>query len=176
MVDNLNITFECKYCYKWKNSSSENFQTQHELLAHITELHGSEQPYNCPYCRDTFMDAASRTTHLKEEHSQKLYSCETCGKKYADKFNLRNHVEKYHSGTDFDCTLCAKSFCSSKSLNYHMKWHNPKEQLKCSYCDRLFINQRHLKGHEETHTGFRSQEVCSFCGKCEYGLLLNTLQ
>ncbi|XP_059219712.1 oocyte zinc finger protein XlCOF6 [Stomoxys calcitrans] len=172
--NNLKISFECKYCYKWKNSGSENFHTQQELLAHITELHSSELPYNCPYCRVSFMDAASRTTHLKEVHSQKLYSCDTCGKKYADKFNLRNHVEKYHSGADFDCTLCAKSFCSSKSLNYHMKWHNPKEQLKCSYCDRLFINQRHLKVHEETHTGFRSQEVCSFCGK--YFFHLKTLR
>lgn len=168
LADNLNITFECKYCYKWKNSTVENFLTQQELLAHITALHSSEQPYNCPYCKQTFMDAASRTTHLKDEHSQKLYECETCGKKYADKFNLKNHVEKYHSGTDFDCTLCGKSFCSSKSLNYHMKWHNPEEQLKCSYCDRLFINQRHLKCHEETHTGYRSQEVCSFCGKSKY--------
>lgn len=165
LADNLKITFECKYCYKWKNSDSEIFQTQQELLAHITKLHSSEQPYNCPYCKQTFMDAASRTTHLKEEHSQKVHECETCGKKYADKFNLKNHIEKYHSGADFDCTLCDKSFCSRKSLNYHMKWHNPKEQLKCSYCDRLFINQRHLKCHEETHTGFRSQEVCSFCGK-----------
>ncbi|XP_065354920.1 oocyte zinc finger protein XlCOF6 [Calliphora vicina] len=163
--DHLTISFECKYCYKWKNSAAENFLTQQELLAHITKWHSSEQPYNCPYCKQMFMDAASRTTHLKDEHSQKVYECETCGKKYADKFNLKNHVEKYHSGTDFDCTLCGKSFCSSKSLNYHMKWHNPEEQLKCSYCDRLFINQRHLKGHEETHTGFRSQEVCSFCGK-----------
>ncbi|XP_073835050.1 uncharacterized protein [Musca autumnalis] len=174
-ADNLNITFECKYCYKWKNSSSEHFRTQAELLSHIAEFHGSHNtPYNCPYCEECFMDAASRTTHLKEVHSQKLHSCETCGKKYADKFNLRNHVEKYHSGADFDCTLCAKSFCSSKSLNYHMKWHNPKEQLKCSYCDRLFINQRHLKVHEETHTGFRSQEVCSFCGK--YFFHLKTLR
>ncbi|XP_005191542.2 oocyte zinc finger protein XlCOF6 [Musca domestica] len=174
-ADNLNITFECKYCYKWKNSSSEHFQTQRELLAHIAEFHGSHNtPYNCPYCEECFMDAASRTTHLKESHSQKLHSCTVCGKKYADKFNLRNHVEKYHSGTDFDCTLCAKSFCSSKSLNYHMKWHNPEEQLKCSYCDRLFINQRHLKVHEETHTGFRSQEVCSFCGK--YFFHLKTLR
>ncbi|XP_075146618.1 uncharacterized protein LOC142221019 [Haematobia irritans] len=172
--NDLNISFECKYCYKWKNSATENFQTQRDLLAHITELHSSEQPYNCPYCRVSFMDAASRTTHLKEVHSQKLHSCDTCGKKYADKINLKNHVEKYHSGTDFDCTLCAKSFCSSKSLNYHMKWHNPKEQLKCSYCDRLFINQRHLKVHEETHTGFRSQEVCSFCGK--YFFHLKTLR
>ncbi|XP_061398018.1 zinc finger protein 572 [Musca vetustissima] len=174
-ADNLNITFECKYCYKWKNGASEMFQTQQELLNHIAEFHASHNnPYNCPYCEECFMDAASRTTHLKEAHSQKLHSCEVCGKKYADKFNLRNHVEKYHSGTDFDCTLCAKSFCSSKSLNYHMKWHNPKEQLKCSYCDRLFINQRHLKVHEETHTGFRSQEVCSFCGK--YFFHLKTLR
>lgn len=172
LMPNLNITFECKYCYKWKNSSTEYFVTQHELLSHITSMHHSEQPYNCPYCSENFMDAASRTTHLKNEHSQKVYECETCGKKYADKFNLKNHIEKYHSGTDFDCTLCGKSFCSSKSLNYHMKWHNPKEQLKCSYCDRLFINQRHLKCHEETHTGFRSQEVCSFCGKSKYNSII----
>ncbi|XP_046806339.1 zinc finger protein 823 [Lucilia cuprina] len=165
LENDLKITFECKYCYKWKNNATENFLTQQDLLAHITKLHSSDQPYNCPYCQQMFMDAASRTTHLKDEHSQKVYECQTCGKKYADKFNLKNHVEKYHSGTDFDCTLCAKSFCSSKSLNYHMKWHNPEEQLKCSYCDRLFINQRHLKCHEETHTGYRSQEVCSFCGK-----------
>lgn len=162
------VTFECRYCYKSRDVSSQSFQKQSELLAHITEKHNSDNPYNCPYCERGFQDAASRTTHIKSLHCQKLYRCETCGKGYADRFNLRNHIEKYHSDTDYDCTLCQKSFLSRKSLNYHMKWHNPKNQLKCNYCDRLFINQRHLRCHEETHTGYRNQEVCTFCGKCMY--------
>ncbi|XP_037955700.1 zinc finger protein 878 [Teleopsis dalmanni] len=158
-------TFECKFCYKCRAENSRNFSTQQELLAHITAMHNTEYPFNCPHCEQGFQDAASRTVHIKNQHIEKHFNCDVCGKKYADRFNLRHHIEKYHSDTDFECLICEKRFYSRKSLNYHMKWHNPARQFKCSHCDRLFINQRHLKCHEETHTGVRNSEHCTFCGK-----------
>ncbi|XP_067615216.1 zinc finger protein ZFP2 isoform X2 [Eurosta solidaginis] len=163
----VNIVFECKYCYKTKDMPSTHFETQRALLEHITNAHDGEYPFTCPQrdCKEGFRDAASRTVHMKSEHVAKHYECDVCGKKYADRFNLRHHHEKFHSETDFGCETCGKRFYSRKSLNYHMKWHNPELLLKCSHCDRIFINQRHLKCHEETHNGVRNSECCTFCGK-----------
>eukprot|EP00092_Neocalanus_flemingeri_P024354 GFUD01026410.1.p1 GENE.GFUD01026410.1~~GFUD01026410.1.p1 ORF type:complete len:558 (+),score=107.32 GFUD01026410.1:36-1709(+) len=154
--------------YKWScYICKETFRRAEQLTSHALELHNTDRPYHCSYCKFTTKEKGQLQRHENTHTRASQVSCDVCGKSFLDMRDLNNHKTVHSDVRNMACEHCDKSFKSDLYLKRHIKLmhtSNPGE-FKCEICDKLFKTKEYLSRHEKKIHGDPIYYVCSFCGK-----------
>jgi uncharacterized Zn-finger protein len=151
---------ECEFkCFK------EPTMAAHQFLDHRVKR------YKCPFCDESYHDAAEAKEHAREYHP-KAWVCEVpdCGKSYNRKDHLTAHVKTHEPNRPkIRCTFpdCTKEYTSQDSMSKHLQTHDAdRQKVRCTFpgCTQEFMRKGGMKTHLQTHDPDGQKVRCTFPG------------
>lgn len=133
----------------------------------VAEEETQEQSINvlgCPFCPETFSEAAALSIHIKTHSDSKNHSCDVCGKRFRRADSLVCHRRTHTGERPYGCSICSKTYAHPGQLRVHRRTHSGEKPYACSYCGKCFKEKNQLKVHLRTHTGEKPYG-CQQCGK-----------
>ncbi|XKL69171.1 hypothetical protein PGB90_006940 [Kerria lacca] len=166
--------YQCDMCDKY-------FDTESELEAHTTRVHGEDHDNDsskCHECGRKFSDSRARKIHFSHAHRPKI-NC-------TDEDSLINTEESMQDEDTFECTVCNKLFGSVRGMKIHFKSahkykldhemqnddivedknSDEEESFNCEVCGETFLHFRSFKVHTGWHVR-RGEDVDKFKMKDE---------
>ncbi|OAF66214.1 hypothetical protein A3Q56_06049 [Intoshia linei] len=152
--------FQCHYdgCYK-------GFMLETELEIHLDSHGGSNIPYICQFCNESFVAKYHLEQHYEIHQYQEtdIKICKICNLKFRKRLDLQCHVKNAHSEEKpFNCTFCGKKFITRSRLTEHIRSHTGEKPFKCTECSWAFASASNLKQHIKCHKGFKPYK-CQHC-------------
>lgn len=132
------------------NDCQRMFKTQNQLLIHNHQVHGADKPFQCRYCKQSFLHISTWKHHINRHTKIHVWKCKLCSQKSSTKSDHNIHMATHSDIRAFVCDLCGSSYKSSTSLNVHLRTHEAPK-LQCSLCNQMFYENYRLKCHLWTH-------------------------
>uniref|UniRef100_A0A0K8USA5 Zinc finger and SCAN domain-containing protein 5B n=2 Tax=Bactrocera latifrons TaxID=174628 RepID=A0A0K8USA5_BACLA len=132
------------------NDCQRNFITQNQLLIHNHQVHGADKPFQCRYCKRSFLHPSTWKHHENRHTKKHVWKCKLCSRKSSTKSDHNVHMVTHSDIRAFVCDLCGSSYKSSTSLNVHLRTHQAPK-LQCPLCNQMFYENYRLKRHLCAH-------------------------
>lgn len=132
------------------NECQRRFKTQNQLLLHNHQVHGANKPFQCRYCKRSFLHPSTWKHHENRHTKIHVWKCELCSHISSTKSDHNIHMVTHSDIRAFVCDLCGSSYKSSTSLNVHLRTHEAPK-LQCPLCNQMFYENYRLKRHLWTH-------------------------
>ena len=116
--DQEHVKPECRTCRK-------TFETQRNLMIHMSVFHASHKLYRCKVCQKTFRRPWQLKDHAKSHVDSRRFECELCGMVFDTSTKLEAHTLVAHIRPGLHtCSICNLQLNSNWSLADHMNNHN----------------------------------------------------
>lgn len=150
----------CKEC-------DAKLSSRRQLVNHMVNVHGQEQPFKCDRCPKQFSDRYTFRKHSETLHrdrsEKRKYYCDVCPKVLTTKSGLIVH-KRVHSGEKpYECDICSSQFPQRNSLIHHMRVHTKERPYLCHECSKTFGARNSFRLHMQTHLGIKPYK-CSYSG------------
>lgn len=140
------------------NDCQRTFKTQNQLLMHNHQVHGADKPFQCRYCKQSFLHPSTWKHHENRHTKVHVWICKLCSHKSSTKSDHNIHMVTHSDIRPFVCDLCGSSYKSSTSLNVHLRTHEAP-RLQCPLCNQMFYENYRLKRHLWTHDAKKAVKV-----------------
>lgn len=154
------FTITCKQC-------DAQVSNRRQLVNHMVNVHGQEQPFKCDRCPKQFSDRYTFRKHSETLHrdrsEKRKYYCDICAKVLTTKSGLTIH-KRVHSGErPYECDICSNQFPQRNSLILHMRTHTKERPYMCHKCSKTFGSRNSFRLHMQTHLGIKPYK-CPYIG------------
>lgn len=113
-------------------------------------------------------DSRSITSHLKNDHDERVYICDICGSDFRKRNELSDHHEEHltcNQEGDFQCEVCNRMFNNARLFRIHKRMHyTTVKSWTCKDCNKKYSSRNLLEEHMNMHTGERPHK-CTYCTK-----------
>ncbi|XP_052748051.1 zinc finger protein 235-like isoform X2 [Galleria mellonella] len=138
------IPYPCEVC-------GVGFQTNKELMDHMSIVHVKLKPFECTVCYKRFTQQSGVQQHMRMHTGDRPFPCTFCPKAFTQKSGLDQHLRIHTKVKPYRCVICNKAFCQSVHLKQHMRTHTNVSPFQCGICQKKFKQSSHLKYHLKNH-------------------------
>ncbi|XP_053699429.1 zinc finger protein 93-like [Sabethes cyaneus] len=93
-------------------------------------MHTDSNPHVCDICGKVFSTNCAVQLHRKNVHGlDEPYQCPDCDRAFRSDIELRQHRFSHRAGRHFKCKLCGKKYNYNTGLKYHMQAAHRSESL-----------------------------------------------
>ncbi|XP_067633429.1 uncharacterized protein [Eurosta solidaginis] len=135
------------------------FKTENQLKVHNHYYHGGDVPFNCRYCKRSFLHASTWKHHENRHTKTRIWRCSLCKYISTTKTDYNLHMVRHSDTRAYICDLCVASYKTSTSLHVHFRTHDAPK-LQCKICYKKFYENYRLKRHLMVHEAEESVLQC----------------
>ncbi|XP_033916295.1 zinc finger protein 845-like [Melopsittacus undulatus] len=145
------------------NQCGNSFGLWLSLVAH-QKSHTGQKCYPCPEHEKSSGDELSPKALQDKQVEGRAWLCPECGRSFPQYDRLVKHRQNHRGRGPYRCDVCGKRFSLKTNLVTHQRIHTGERPFTCGVCGRRFNQKGNLVTHYRTHTGERPF-ACTQCGK-----------